>query len=144
MEDTIDQEKTPIENNNQNNNKDDGTQYVDCIRLVDGGHIRRFENVVSKFDIIQYESNDDDDGPTKPLIFYAIEHNDEPFVKFLLEMEVPLDKSYSVSRTIRFPYLFKFNQEANVNREFVNKQKAYIILEDFYLCYSSESILANK
>lgn len=78
MEDPIDQEKSAIDNNN-NNNKDDDAQYVDCIRLVEGGHIRRFENIVSKFDIVQYESNDDDNGPAKPLIFYAIEHNDEPF-----------------------------------------------------------------
>jgi len=94
MEDTIEHEKSAIDNNN----KDDEAQYVDCIRLVEGGHIRRFENTVAKFDIVQYESNDGDDGPTKPLIFYAIEHNDEAFVKVLLEMEVLLDKSYLVSK----------------------------------------------
>jgi hypothetical protein len=94
MEDTNEQEKSTIENSN---NKDDETQYLDCIRLVEGGHIRRFESFITKFDIIQYELNDEDNGLTKPLIFYAIEHNDEVFVKVLLEMEVPLNKSYSVS-----------------------------------------------
>ena len=100
MEDITEHEKATIEN--PNNNKDDGTQYVDCIRLVEGGHIRRFENTVAKFDIVQYELNDEDDGPTKPLLFYAIEHSDETFVKVLLEMEVPLDKSYSVSKRILY------------------------------------------
>jgi hypothetical protein len=99
MEDTIEHEKFPIDNDN---NKNDDSQYVDCIRLVEGGHIRRFENIVAKFDIVQYELNDEDDGPAKPLIFYAIEHNDETFVKVLFEMEVSLDKSYSVSRRIRY------------------------------------------
>jgi hypothetical protein len=97
MEDTLEQEKSVLDHTN---NKNDETQYLDCIRLVDGGHIRRFENLVAKFDIIQYELNDEDNGPTKPVIFYAIEHNDETFVKILLEMEVPLNKSYSVSRKI--------------------------------------------
>jgi hypothetical protein len=93
MDETIEHEKLPIDN------KDDGAEYIDCIRLVEGGHMRRLENAVAKFDIVQYELND---GPTKPLIFYAIEHNDETFVKFLLDMEVPLDKSYSVSREMRY------------------------------------------
>ncbi|CAF0815785.1 unnamed protein product [Rotaria sordida] len=88
MDDTIEHEKSVTDNSNKN----DEAQYVDCIRLVEGGHIRRFENIVAKFDIIQYELND---GPSKPLIFYAIEHNDEPFLKVLLEMEIPLNKSYS-------------------------------------------------
>jgi len=73
--------------------KDDAALYIDCIRLVEGGHIRRFENLAAKFDIVQYELND---GPSKSLIFYAIEHNDETFVKTLLNMEIPLDKKYSV------------------------------------------------
>lgn len=94
MEDTLEHEKSAFDNNN----KDDDTQYVDCIRFVEGAHIRRFENIAAKFDIVQYELNDEDGGPTKPLIFYAIEHNDETFVKVLLEMEVPLDKAYSVSK----------------------------------------------
>ncbi len=98
MEDTIEYEKSSVDNNS----KDDGTQYVDCIRLIEGGHIQRFENLVAKFDIIQYELNDEENGPTKPLIFYAIEHNDEKFVKILLQMEVPLNKSYTVSSKMRY------------------------------------------
>ncbi|CAF0725069.1 unnamed protein product [Rotaria sp. Silwood1] len=97
MDDTIAHEKSVVDHNN--NNKNDEAQYLDCIRLVEGGHIRRFEYIVAKFDIVQYELNDDNDGPSKPLIFYVIEHNDETFLKVLLEMEVPLNKSYSVSRT---------------------------------------------
>jgi hypothetical protein len=97
MEDTIEYEKSSADNNR----KDDGTQYVDCIRLIEGGHIQRFENLVTKFDIIQYELKDEDRGPTKPLIFYAIERDDEKFVKILLQMEVPLNKSYTVSRQMR-------------------------------------------
>lgn len=95
MEDTLEHENFTTSDPTQQ--KDADTQYVDCIRLVDGGHIRRFESLVAKFDIIQYESNPKDDGPSKPLLFYAIEHGDETFVKILLEMEVPLNKSYSVS-----------------------------------------------
>jgi hypothetical protein len=98
MEDTLEHEKSAID---INITKDADAQYVNCIRLIEGGHIRRFENIVAKFDIVQYELNDADDGPTKPLIFYAIEHNDETFVKILLEMEVSLNKSYSVSRKIK-------------------------------------------
>ncbi len=94
--------------------KDDAALYIDCIRLVEGGHIRRFENLAAKFDIVQYELNDEDDGPTKPLIFYAIEHNDETFVKILLEMEVPLNNSYSVSRKIR--YFEKIYSKYNTKR----------------------------
>ncbi|CAF2312384.1 unnamed protein product [Rotaria sp. Silwood2] len=94
MDDTIAHEQSVVDNINKN----DEAQYVDCIRLVEGGHIRRFENIVSKFDIVQYELNDENDGPSKPLIFYVIEHNDETFLKVLLEMEIPLNKSYSVSR----------------------------------------------
>ena len=102
MEDTSEHERTAADNNNDSNNatttntnvKDDGAQYVDCIRFVEGGHVRRFENTVAKFDVVQYELND---GPSKSLLFYAIEHSDEVFVKVLLEMEVPLNKSYSVS-----------------------------------------------
>ena len=73
--------------------KDDGALYIDCIRLVEGGHVKRFEYVAAKFDVVHYELTD---GPSKPLLFYAIEHNDEIFAKLLLEMEVPLEKSYSV------------------------------------------------
>lgn len=96
MEDPYEHEKLSFDH--QQTNKDDDSQYVECIRLVEGGHIRRFEHLVSKFDIIQYELNQNTDAPSKPLLFYAIEHSDEPFVKVLLEMEVPLDGSYSVSR----------------------------------------------
>lgn len=73
--------------------KDDAALYLDCTRLLEGGHVKRFESIATKFDIVQYESHD---GPSKPLLFYAIEHNDEVFVKLLLEMEVPLDKIYTV------------------------------------------------
>lgn len=99
FDDPIPNEKLPVENsNNPNpNKKDDAAQYVECIRLVEGGHIRRFEHVVAKFDVIQFEATDGDDAPTKPLIFYAIEHNDEVFLKVLLEMEIPFDKLYTVS-----------------------------------------------
>ena len=83
-----DYEKSPFDTS------DDAALYVNCIRLVEGGHVRRFENAVVKFDIIQYELND---KASKPLLFYAIEHDDETFVKVLLEMEVPFDKKYSVS-----------------------------------------------
>jgi hypothetical protein len=96
MEDTIEPDKSA------NDNTHNEAQYVDCIRLVEGGHIRRFESAVEIFDVVEYESNDNDDEATKPLIFYAIEHDDETFVKVLLEMEVPLNKSYSVSRKISF------------------------------------------
>ena len=92
MEDTYDRDKSGLED------KDDATLYVDCVRLVEGGHTRRFEIVAAQFDIVGYELSD---GPGKPLLFYAIEHNDEAFVKLLLEMEVPLDKNYSVSRCFR-------------------------------------------
>lgn len=97
MDDPFEHEKSAPDN--QQTSRDDDSQYVECIRLVEGGHIRRFEHLVFKFDIIQYESKQDDDAPSKPLLFYAIEQNDEPFVKVLLEMEVPLEKSYSVSRS---------------------------------------------
>ena len=80
--------------------KDDSTQYLDCIRLLEGGHMRRFESLASKFDLVRYESGDGDERPAKPLLFYAIEHNDEPSVRLLLDMEVPLDKTYSVSRRL--------------------------------------------
>jgi hypothetical protein len=73
--------------------KDEATVYTDCIRLVEGGHTRRFAYIASKFDVVRYELND---GPTKSLLFYAIEHNDEAFVKLLLDMEIPLEKKYSV------------------------------------------------
>lgn len=89
MEDVVAEPEKPV-----TDKKDDVTQYLDCVRLVEGGHIRRFENAVIKFDVVQFELHK---HPNKPLLFYAIEHNDEVFVKLLLEMEVPLDKSYSVS-----------------------------------------------
>lgn len=73
---------------------DDTALYLDCIRLVEGGLVRRFENTAAKFDILSYELNT---GASKPLLFYAIERNDEIFVKILIEMELPLDKKYSVS-----------------------------------------------
>ena len=91
MEDVVAEPEKPV-----TDKKDDVTQYLDCVRLVEGGHIRRFENAVTKFDVVQFELNK---HPNKPLLFYAIEHNDEVFVKLLLEMEVPLNKSYTVSRT---------------------------------------------
>lgn len=74
---------------------DDTALYLDCIRLVEGGLVRRFETTAAKFDILSYELNN---GPSKPLLFYAIEHNDEAFVRLLLDMELPLDKKYLVSR----------------------------------------------
>lgn len=94
MEDTLEHEHSQ---GDPTQAKDADSQYLDCIRLVEGGHIRRFENFAAKFDIVHYESNPNDDGPTKPLLFYAIEHGDETFVKVLLEMEVSLNKSYLVS-----------------------------------------------
>ena len=78
MDDPYEHEKLNFDH--QQTNKDDETQYVECIRLVEGGHIRRFENLVAKFDVIQYEESQATDGPSKPLLFYAIEHNDESFV----------------------------------------------------------------
>lgn len=75
-------------------NPDDGTLHGECIRLVECGNVRRFESLALKFDLVQYELSDE---VSKPLIFYAIERNDETFVKVLLGMEIPLDKRYSVS-----------------------------------------------
>ena len=91
MEETLIEPEKPATDKN-----DEGAIYVDCIRVVEGGNIRRFESLVTKFDIVQFELSHE---VSKPLLFFAIEHNDEPFVKVLLEMEVPLDRSYSVSRT---------------------------------------------
>ncbi|CAF4067573.1 unnamed protein product [Rotaria sp. Silwood2] len=88
MDDTNDYEKSDLDT------PDDAALYLECIRLVEGGHVRRFENSANKFDLIRYELND---GVSKPLLFYAIEHNDEAFVKILLDMEVPLDKKYSLT-----------------------------------------------
>lgn len=87
MDETYGQEKSSFEE------KDEATLYIDCIRLVEGGHVRRFESLAAKFDVVHYELND---GPSKSLLFSAIEHNDEAFVKLLLDMEVPLDKKYAV------------------------------------------------
>lgn len=89
MEETVIEPEKPA-----TDKKSDDSIYVDCIRLIEGGHVRRFETIVNKFDIVQYELSHE---LSKPLLFYAIEHNDEPFVKVLLEMEVSLDRSYSVS-----------------------------------------------
>ncbi|CAF3500456.1 unnamed protein product [Rotaria socialis] len=72
---------------------DDATLYVECVRLVEGGNIKRFENVVTKIDVIRYELIGE---VSKPLLFYAIEHNDVAFVKTLLDMEIPLDRKYSI------------------------------------------------
>ena len=131
MDDTIEQETSSIDNKNPTTNtNDDGSQYIDCIRLVEGGHTRRFENVVAKFDVAQYELNDGDDGPTKPLLFYAIEHNDETFVKVLLEMEVLLNKSYTVSRRIREIHMTlekSFVTESNVYHFIVCDIEEYLI-----------------
>ena len=91
MEDVAVEPEKPV-----TDKKDDAAQYLDCARLVEGGHVRRFENAVIKFDVVQFELNK---HPNKPLLFYAIEHNDEAFIKLLLEMEVPLDKPYTVSQT---------------------------------------------
>lgn len=88
MDDANDYENTASEA------PDDATLYVDCIRLLEGGHVQRFENIASKFDMIRYELSD---GPSKSLLFYAIELNNEEFVNILLEMEVSLDKKFSVS-----------------------------------------------
>ncbi|CAF0854166.1 unnamed protein product [Didymodactylos carnosus] len=71
---------------------DTGLQYVDCIRLIDGGQLHKFESLVMKHDLIKMETTTNN----KPLLFNAIEHNDENFVRLLLEMEVPLDKTYGV------------------------------------------------
>ncbi|CAF0926826.1 unnamed protein product [Rotaria sordida] len=87
MDDTNDYDKSTFDT------PDNATLYVECIRLIEGDHIRRFENLANKFDLVQYELND---GVSKPLLFYAIEHNNETFVKILLDMEVPLDKKYSI------------------------------------------------
>jgi hypothetical protein len=84
----VDEENLPTDN------VDDESKYVDCIRLVQGEHVRRFENVVAKFDIVNHELNN---SLNKSLLFYAIENNNETLVKILLEMDVPLNKSYSVS-----------------------------------------------
>lgn len=91
MDDTYDRDKSTY------GIKDDATQYLDCIRLVEGGHLGRFQSLASKFNLVRYEASDGDDRPVKPLLFYAIECNDEPFVRLLLDMEVPLNKTYSVS-----------------------------------------------
>lgn len=88
MDDLHDRNRTDIES------KDDSSLYLDCVRFVEGGHVRRFENLARKFDLVQYELND---GPSKSLLFYAIEHNDEMFMKILLDMEIPLEKKYTVS-----------------------------------------------
>ncbi|CAF1436121.1 unnamed protein product [Adineta ricciae] len=93
MEDGIENEKSIVDKNNAKQDDDDA-QYIECIRLVEGGHLRRFENLVKYFDVVQYES---DDKATKPLIFYAIERNNDLVVKFLLQMEIPLNKSYTNS-----------------------------------------------
>ncbi len=85
--------------------QDGETLYIDCIRLVEGGHLRRFEKVAAKFDIVQYELND---GPSKSLLFYAIEHNDEIFVKTLLDMGIPVNKKYSV-RMFFFRSIYSVN-----------------------------------
>ncbi|CAF1369751.1 unnamed protein product [Adineta steineri] len=87
MDDTFDFDKPAVDT------KDDASLYLDFVRLVESNQLRRFESSVNKFDIIQYELND---GPSKPLLFYAIERNDEVFTKLILDMEVPLDKEYSV------------------------------------------------
>ncbi|CAF1021525.1 unnamed protein product [Adineta steineri] len=89
MDDTFDFDKPVVDT------KDDASLYLDFVRLVESNQLRRFESSVNKFDIIQYELND---GPSKPLLFYAIERNDEVFTKLILDMEVPLDKEYSVSQ----------------------------------------------
>ena len=90
---TIEMDDTYDPRQPADDDKDDATLYIDCIRLVEGGHLRRFQNIAAKFDVVRYELND---GPGKSLLFYAIEHNDEAFVKLLLDMEVPLEKKYSV------------------------------------------------
>ena len=77
---------------------------------------------MAKFDFIQYELNDENEASGKSLLFYAIEHNDETFVKVLLEMEAPLNKSYSVSRLHRI-----FRQVIfivfEINKSTLNKKK---------------------
>ncbi|UJR23078.1 hypothetical protein I4U23_026101 [Adineta vaga] len=87
MDDTDDFDKPIVEA------KDDATLYLDCVRLLESGQVRRFENAVANFDIVQYELND---GPSKSLLFYAIERDDQVLTKLLLDMEVPLDKEYSI------------------------------------------------
>lgn len=92
MDQTFDRDKSAYEV------KDNATQYLDCVRLVESGNLRRFQQFASTFDLVRYESNEGENRPSKSLLFYAIEHNDEPFVQLLLNMEVPLEKTYSVSR----------------------------------------------
>ena len=88
MEGTYDRDRSSFDT------KDDAILYVDCIRLVEGDHVRRLENILAKFDIIQYELND---GPSKSLLVYVVEHNDEILIKILLEMKILLEKKYTIS-----------------------------------------------
>lgn len=90
MDDLDEREKTSAEI------KDEASQYLDCIRLVEGGHLRRFEYVAAHFNLVQYEMNIAENQSMKPLLFYAIDHNDEKFVRVLLDMEIPFQKKYSV------------------------------------------------
>lgn len=83
-------------------NIDRANQYVELTRFVEGGHFRRFEEAVRKFNVVEYELTEEDDRPSKSLIFYAIEAFDEGFVRLLLNMELPLDQKYTVSRDEKF------------------------------------------
>lgn len=94
MEDNVSESEKPIPETN-----DDVIQYIECTRLVEGGNLRRFETIVAKFDVVQHEF---DYQVAKSLLFFAIEHNDEIFVKTLLDMEIPYEKSYPVGEKIRF------------------------------------------
>ena len=83
-----DDDDTKVEQNT------DDSDYLECIRCVQGGQSRRLENLASRFDLVQYELNQ---PSSKSLLLYAIEHNQESIVRILLDMEVPLHRSYSVS-----------------------------------------------
>lgn len=95
MEDAVSEVEKTITATVTEENADNNT-YLECTRLVEGGNVRRFETLATKFDVIDYEATHE---LKKPLLFYAIEHNDEAFVKLLLEMEISFEKSYSVRKT---------------------------------------------
>jgi hypothetical protein len=94
MDETLDPNKS------DDNGKDDASKYLDCIRLIEGGKQNPFARLTAKFDLVNYEKNDGNNGPSKSLLFYAIEQNNDEFVRILLEMEISLDKKYTVSETI--------------------------------------------
>lgn len=130
MDDTYEHDKSSFET------KDDATLYIDGIRLVEGGHVKRFEYLARKFDIVEYELND---GASKSLLFYAIEHNNETFVKLLLDMEIPLDKKYSVRNTCVFFLLFFCLLSQQLLKIYISPRLLFLLLSD----YDSNIILSN-